>query len=156
MSLCLSGCGLFYKSTPAELAWKKMGVDSFHFNSCGPKSLHKVHKNFGKEIDTTMISVDIQHARKIDLYQLLGLIDERFRGITNPCELKSYCRRNGFEVTTMKYEDLKEGDVAIVLIKGYDDLHEWHWMTWPDEKDEIPTYFDEHTKIIRKYLITKN
>ena len=27
----------------------------------------------------------------------------------------------------VKYEDLKDGDVAILLLKGYDDIHEWHW-----------------------------
>ena len=155
ITLFSSGCGLFYKNPPEHALWSKLGVDSYHFDSCGPEALRKVHKNFGKETDATMISVNIQQARKFDIYPLLGAIDEHIRGITNPCELKSYCRRNGFDVTTVKYEDLKHGDVAVVLLKGFDDLYEWHWMAWPDEKDKIPTYFDEHTKIIRTYLITE-
>ena len=155
ISLFSSGCGLFYKNPPEHKLWAKLGVDAYHFESCGPSALHKVHKNFGKDIDVTMISVEMQQARKFNMYPLLGLIDEHFRGITSACDLKSYCRRNGFEVTTMKYEDLKNGDVAVVLLKGFDDLYEWHWMTWPDQQDRIPAYFDEHTRIIKTYLITK-
>ena len=154
ITLFSSGCGLFYKNPPEHKLWAKLGVDSYHFETCGPTALHKVHKNFGKEIDKVMISVELQQQRAVNIYPLLGLIDEHFRGITGVGEMKSYCRRNGFNVDTVDYEDLKEGDIAVVLLKGYDDLYEWHWMVWPDQKDKIPTYFDEHTKIIRTYLIT--
>jgi len=50
---------------------------------------------------------------------------------------------------------LIDGDFAIVLLKGYDDLHEWHWATWPNDSSKIPTFFKDYTKIITTYKITK-
>ena len=50
MTLFSSGCGLFYKNPPEHALWSKLGVDSYHFESCGPEALRRVHKNFGKDI----------------------------------------------------------------------------------------------------------
>jgi hypothetical protein len=155
MSLCLSGCGLFHKPTAKEGVWSKLGIDSLHFQSCGPQSLSELHEHFGEEMTMQLVSINLQEHRPVNVFKLLGLIETEFRRITCPPELRAYLKRNGFEYERIEYEDLQEGDFAIVLLKGYDDLHEWHWATWPGDKKNIPTFFDDYTKIITTYKITK-
>ena len=155
MSLCLSGCGLFHKPTAKEEVWSKLGIDSLHFQSCGPQSLSELHEHFGEEVTWQLVSINLQENRAVHVFKLLGLIETEFRRITCPPELRAYLKRNGFEYERVEYEDLQEGDFAIVLLKGYDDLHEWHWATWPNDKEDIPTFFDDYTKIIKTYKITK-
>jgi len=156
MSLCLSGCGLFHKPSPAEQTWRKVGIDSLHFQSCGPDSLSQLHKHFGQDVSMQVVSVHIQENRHIDVFRILGLVNTRFRQITCPPELRAYLKRNGFRYERIKYEELQEGDFAIVLLKGYDDLQEWHWAVWPNDADKIPTFFENYTKIISTYRIYKN
>ena len=155
MSLCLSGCGLFHKPTAKEEVWSKLGIDSLHFQSCGPQSLSELHEHFGEELTMQMVSINLQEHRPVNVFKLLGLVETEFRRITCPPELRAYLKRNGFAYERVEYEDLQAGDFAIVLLKGYDDLHEWHWATWPNDSSKIPTFFDDHTKIITTYKITK-
>ena len=155
MSLCLGGCGLFYKPTAKEEVWSKLGIDSLHFQSCGPQSLNELHDHFGEEITMQMVSINLQEHRPVNVFKLLGLVETEFRRITCPPELRAYLKRNGFVYERVEYEDLIDGDFAIVLLKGYDDLHEWHWATWPNDSDKIPTFFKDYTKIITTYKITK-
>ena len=156
MSLCLSGCGLFHKPSIAEQTWRKMGIDSLHFQSCGPDSLSQLHKHFGEDVSMQLVSIHLQEHRSVNIFKLLGLIETEFRRITCPPELRSYLKRNGFKYERIEYEDLKDGDFAIVLLKGYDDLHEWHWATWPNDSDKIPTFFKNYTRIITTYRIYRN
>jgi hypothetical protein len=155
MSLCLCGFGLFHKPTAKEEVWSKLGIDSLHFQSCGPQSLSEMHEHFGEEVTLQMVSINLQENRAVNVFKLLGLIETEFRRITCPPELRAYLKRNGFEYERVEYEDLQDGDFAIVLLKGYDDLHEWHWATWPNDSDKIPTFFTDYTKIITTYKITK-
>ena len=146
---------MFHKPTPAEQAWQKMGIDSQHFKSCGPQSLSELHEHFGEKKLPQVVSIDLQHNRCVNIFKLLGLVETEFRRITCPVELRAYLKRHGFEYERVNYEDLQQGDFAIVLLKGYDDLHEWHWATWPNDKEDIPTFFDDYTKIVKTYKITK-
>ena len=155
MSLCLGGCGLFHKPTAKEEVWSKLGIDSLHFQSCGPQSLSELHEHFGEEMTMQMVSISLQENRPVNVFKLLGLVETEFRRITCPPELRSYLKRNGFAYERVEYEDLIDGDFAIVLLKGYDDLHEWHWATWPNDSSKIPTFFKDYTKIITTYKITK-
>jgi hypothetical protein len=155
MSLCLSGCGLFHKPTAKEEVWSKLGIDSTHFKSCGPQALSEIHTHFGESVTSQMVSIHLQEHRGINIFKGLGLINTKFRQITCPPELRAYLKRNGFKYERIDYEDLQDGDFAIVLLKGYDDIHEWHWATWPSDAKNIPTFFEEHTRILRTYLITK-
>lgn len=150
-----TSCGMFHKPSPQEEVWKKLNVDSIHFKSCGPVALEKLHKHFGENVDNRMVSIYLQEKRKIKIFRLLGLIDTEFRQITCPPELLKYLRTHNFNYEKIKYCDLKDGDVAIILLKGYDDLYEWHWSIWPHDAESIPTFFKEHTQIIRTYKITK-
>ena len=56
MLLFLSGCGLFHKPSAKEEVWSKFGIDSIHFESCGPKSLSELHHHFGENIVQEAIS----------------------------------------------------------------------------------------------------
>lgn len=153
--LCFTGCGLFHKPSAKEEVWSKFGIDSLHFNSCGPTTLSEMHNHFNEDVTKQMVSIHLQENRSINIFKGLGLIHTEFRRITCPPELRAYLKRNGYEYTKIKYNDLKKGDFAIILLKGYDDIHEWHWASWPNDKESIPTFFEEHTKIIFVYKITK-
>lgn len=155
ISLCLCGCGLFHKPSAKEEVWAKLGVDSLHFNSCGPQSLSEMHKYFGENVTMQTVSLDIQKHRVINIFKGLGMLNKEFRKITCPPELCAYIKRNGYHYTHFKYEDLEKKDFAIVLIKGYDDIHEWHWATWPNDAKTIPNFFKKYTKIITTYKIYK-
>jgi len=155
MSLCLSGCGLFHKPSAKEEVWSEFGIDSLHFQSCGPQSLSQMHMHFGEDVTMQMVSIQLQENRGINVFKGLGLIHTEFRRITCPPELRAYLKRNGFGYELIKYEELQKGDFAIILLKGYDDIHEWHWATWPNDSKSIPTFFKNYTKIIKVYKIIK-
>ena len=147
LSLCLSGCGLFHKQSAKEEVWAKFGVDSLHFESCGPKSLSEMHQHFDQDVTMHTVSIQLQKNRVINIFKGLGLLHPEFRRITCPPELRAYLIRNNFGYEKIKYEDLQDDDFAIVLIKGYDDIHEWHWATWPNDVKTIPTFFKKYTKL---------
>ena len=153
--LCFTSCGLFHKQSAKEEVWSKFGIDSLHFESCGPTALSLMHYHFEEDITKQMVSIHLQENRCINIFKGLGLIHTEFRRITCPPELRSYLKRNKFDYNIIDYDDLKQGDFAIVLLKGYDDIHEWHWASWPTDKESIPTFFKEHTKIITTYKIFK-
>lgn len=155
MLLLLSGCGILHKPSHKEQVWSKLGVDSTHFKTCGPMALQNLHYHYGEEISNQTISISLQENRFINIFKGLGLINVKFRQITCPPELRGYLTRNGFEYEKITYNDLEEGDFAILLLKGYDDLHDWHWASYPTDKKNILTFFGEYTKIITVYRITK-
>ena len=103
MSLCLSGCGLFHKPTTKEEVWSKLGIDSLHFQSCGPQSLSELHEHFGEEMTMQMVSINLQEHRPVNVFKLLGLVETEFRRITCPPELRSYLKRNGFAYERVEY-----------------------------------------------------
>ena len=63
----------------------------------------------------------------------MGCYTQSLDRITCPPELRAYLKRNNFNYEKVKYTDLQDGDFAIVLLKGYDDIHEWHWATWAND-----------------------
>ena len=125
--LCFTGCGLLHKPSAKEEVWETFGIDSLHFDSCGATCLSQMHYHFGDDISRQMVSIHLQENRCFNIFRGLGILHTEFRRITCPPELREYLKRNGFEYKKVKYKDLKKGDFAIVLLKGYDDIHEWHW-----------------------------
>ena len=106
--LCFSGCGLFHRPSAKEEVWSKMGIDSLHFDSCGPTCLSQMHKHFGDDISKQMVSIHLQENRCFNIFKGLGIIHTEFRRITCPPELRAYLKRNGFKYEKIKYEDLKK------------------------------------------------
>ena len=74
ISLFLSGCGLFHKPSAKEEVWAKLGVDSLHFESCGPKSLSEMHKHFNEDKSMQMVSIHLQKNRVINIFRGLGSV----------------------------------------------------------------------------------
>tara|TARA_Y100000385_G_C12786885_1_gene505950 strand:+ start:352 stop:702 length:351 start_codon:yes stop_codon:yes gene_type:complete len=114
-----------------------------------------MHQHFNEDVTMQMVSIHLQKNRAINIFKGLGLIHTEFRHITCPPELRAYLKRNGFKYEKIKYEDLTDGDFAIVLLKGYDDIYEWHWASWPSDVASILTFFGDYTKIVTTYKITK-
>jgi len=153
----------------ASLFFAPFGCDSFssfsteygyveaHYYSCGPKTLSKVLNRFDMKMSMPEISREIQdHARKNLPYRKhVSKLYSNLGAMTFPSEMISMLERKGLQVKEANYYDLKEGDVAIVLLTNG---LIYHWMPYPDGH-EIDNYFDRnnagHTYIVVTYIITK-
>jgi hypothetical protein len=87
----------------------------------------------------------------------LSLIDHEFCSITCPRELIKFCKKYKITVKKTKtLDNLTLEDTAIALIKGHNDLRDWHWMTYPTfNKLDILNFFDYNTKLKAVYILKK-
>ncbi len=152
------GCGaIYYLSEPED--HKKMrekGYELCHLQSCGPEAISDAYKCFGKEKSAFDIGKEIQDRAKVDYRGILSAAHHDFTKITCPPELLSYLEYKGFKIKAVnKFKDLGPSDVAIVLLRGRNDLKDWHYMTYPTHsKQEINNFFEDKT-IIKKIYILK-
>ena len=100
---------------------------------------------------------ELQDSDRTHYRGILSIINHKFCQITCPTELLSYCRKYNFEITKKKTLDqLDKDDVAIILIKGPDDLWGWHWITYPKySKSYISDFFEGPTKIKAVYILNE-
>ena len=157
--LATNGCGLLYylSESPEHKAMRMAGYELCHLESCGPEALSHAFKHLGVNETPTEIGKDIQDNDKSHYRSILGLASHRFHEITCPPELKKYCKGRGFKVTVVKgFDQLKKGDVAIVLIRGKHDLRDWHWICYPEySKSTISEFFGDDTIIKAAYVLEK-
>lgn len=153
ISLLNSGCIAFH---PESAKKDKDGYYVKHYWSCGPKAIYKSLRYFGEYKKRSDISKEIQSSGNITRSSLL-LIHHEFVSATFPCEIKQYYYNNNFNVKELNSLDqLKNGDVAIVLVKGSIlKGEEFHWLCYPNDK-RIKDFYGENTEIIKVYLISKN
>tara|TARA_B100001123_G_scaffold88226_1_gene101337 strand:+ start:2506 stop:3000 length:495 start_codon:yes stop_codon:yes gene_type:complete len=153
-----TGCGILYyiNETSIHKTYRKAGYEYCHLQSCGPEALYEAFSELGIYKESQyVIGKEIQDDAKVDYRGMLGFVDHRFTLITCPPELRKYCRKNNVDITYVdKYEDLKEGDVAIVLLKDTSDFRNWHWICWPTQKTKIHNYFNESTVIVSIYKLS--
>ena len=72
-----------------------------------------------------------------------------------PSEVRAYFKSNGFYIKKIKnFQDLKEGDVALVLIKEKNSII-YHWMCYPIDYN-ITGYFGDRTIVKDIYIIKKH
>lgn len=156
LSICFiflnSSCGVFHKEK-----FKK--EDEFyirHYHSCGPDSIQdaiiKIEK---KLVSRESISKDIQSTGNTSRL-LLASLNYRALEITFPCELKKYLNKRGYNIQEVSFDSLKEGDVAVVLIKGSNPLKEWHWVTYPTHSKEYIKNFFSSTRVVSVLKITRS
>jgi hypothetical protein len=153
----LGGCGLFFyiKESPHHKDMRRLGYDLCHINSCGPEALSHVFAGLGIRKSRAQIGQEIQDRDHVHYRSILGLASHKFYRITCPPELMSYCRSQGLTVKKVSFNNLKDSDAAIVLLKGRCDIEDWHWIEWAQGKEEIESFFGEDTKIISTYLLIK-
>ncbi|MBD36271.1 MAG: hypothetical protein CL512_05830 [Actinobacteria bacterium] len=153
----LSGCGasFYLKEGENHKKVRKSGYELCHLRSCGPEAISHAYREMGKKVHPFKIGKEIQDAAIFDYRKTLSWIHHDFVKITCPIELKKYLRKKGFKVTTVHdFDQVAEGDVAIVLIKGRDDIRDWHYMTYPTHtKKQILNFFKEDTAFKSAYIL---
>jgi len=157
-SIFLSGCGPLYylKESKHHKQTRQEGYELCHLDSCGPVALEKAFKNLGINKPHIEIGKEIQDADKMHYRSILSLAHHKFTLITCPPELLKYCRSQGLAPKRIKYKDLSQDDVAIILIRGYSDIEDWHWIDWPRTRSSVENFFGDDTKIISTYLLSKD
>lgn len=164
VSLAFAGCGhlsvsyIGKKETLRHKEFRKQGYDLCHLASCGPQALSDALKQFNINKTPFQVGKELQDIDKSNYRNIMGVFNANFYQITCPPELKKYIKLQGLSITETK--DLKKitpQSTAIFLLKGQYDIGTWHWITFPVNKmGEIKNYFEEHTKIITIYILTKN
>ena len=157
--LITNGCGSLYylKESPEHKAMREAGYELCHLQSCGPQSLSDAFKYFGIHKEPFTIGKEIQDLDRTHYRRIMSLAHHDFTKITCPPELKKYCRHCGFTITAVNdVNDLKDGDVAIVLLRGKEDLRDWHYICYPTNSiSHILNYFGDDTTFIKAYVLTK-
>ena len=148
------GCGAIKKGT---FATDDSGAFKRHYISCGPNAIENALKEFSH---LNLTYSDIEISREIQksghiIRVLMSIFDGEAMEITWPHELVNFLTSKGFAVEEIEFNDLKAGDVAIVLIKK--DFHTYHWITYPSSsKETIKNFFYPTNKIIKTLLIKKS
>ncbi len=136
---------------------RKLNLDPYHVQSCGPEAIQKAFLNFNIFIKLEDLSYVMQSAPSCAnlLRDTLAVLDAEARKITFPSEIKSILKKNGFTITSVKnLEELdKNQDTAIILVKQKGAIH-YHWACFPIDKD-IETFFGKDTVVKEIYLIKK-
>ena len=164
-SMCLcyiglncTGCGLLYylNETSRHKEYRKIGYELCHLQSCGPEALYDAFNKLGIHKESqNYIGMELQDRAKVDYRCILGLAHHRFTLITCPPELRRYCKENNVKITYLdKYEDLQDGDVAIILLKDTSDFRNWHWICWPTRESRVLNFFNENTVIVSIYKLS--
>ena len=159
LSVIGAGCGpIYYLSEPYIHKEARLnGYELCHLQSCGPKALSEAFRYFGIKRTPLQMGRELQDDDHYHYRSILSLVSHKFNQITCPTELLQMCKKYNFKITKKKtLNELNEDDVAIVLVKGRDDLWEWHWITYPKHsKTEINKYFEEETRIKSIYILNE-
>ena len=157
--LITNGCGILYylNESPEHKAMRMNGYELCHLESCGPDALSDAFKHLGINETPIEIGKDIQDNDKSHYRKILSLADHKFTEITCPPELKKYCKGRGLTVTTVKgLDQLQKGDISIVLIRGWDDIRDWHWICYPEySKSTISRFFGDDTIVKAAYILER-
>lgn len=151
-----SSCGVL--NPPAKT------VDGFyirHFDCCGPKSLKRAFEIFYRENGIVFVrgisSEEISRAmqKKGNSGRTgLSILNRNAVCITWPSEIRSMAKDYGFVPVSLKDVDkLKEGDIAIILVRGKALKGEFHWICFPYyDVETIKKWYGKTTNIGPIYL----
>jgi hypothetical protein len=159
LSVMCGSCGAFYYlSEPiAHKHVRKSGYELCHLQSCGPQALSDAFAYFGINKSPFELGKEIQDDDHSHYRTILSVASHKFSSITCPQELFKFCKKYNFKITKKKnLNELSKTDVAIVLVKGRDDLQDWHWIVYPRyDKSNILSYFNKQTKIKGIYILNE-
>ena len=150
--LCLfnTGCVFMHK----EHLKTQDGYLVEHLKSCGPKALQKVSTSL-KDDRLKSAGEKIQDTGNLSRI-FLSMFNYRAIEITFTYEIKNLLEDLGYKVFKAEnIESLKEGDVALVLVRGNFFSKEWHWLCYPVDKESINSFFGKNTKTHLIFIIKK-
>ena len=133
-----------------------------HIMSCGPEAIHNAVYELNlnghniQSVSLTDISNELKRKNKCSAItrDVMSLFVYKSKRVTFPCEIKKYFTDRGFKVETLKgLSELKQGDVAIVLIRQKGTLS-YHWITYPTSNN-IMKFFGKDTVLKRIYLLER-
>ena len=160
LSVFGGGCGPFFylSETDQHRAVRKAGYELCHLQSCGPLALSIAFNNLGIKKTPFEIGKEIQDDDRSHYRAILAIIDHKFCRITCPQELIKFCKKYNIKIKkTKSLDNLTKEDTAIALIKGPNDIRDWHWMAYPkSNKLDILTFFGYNTKLKSVYILTLN
>jgi len=150
----ICGCGAFKQGT---FVTDESGAFKGHYVSCGPKAIGNALKEFS-HLNVTYsdieISREIQKSGNLTR-MIMSVFNQEAMEITWPHELVNFLASKGFTVEEVEFNNLKAGDIAIILIKK--DFHTYHWITYPtNSKQTIKNFFHPTNKIVKTLLIKKS
>lgn len=133
-----------------------------HIMSCGPEAIRNAVYELNlnghnvQSVSLTEISKELKKKNKCSTItrDVVSLFVYESKRVTFPCEIKKYFTDRGFRVETLKeLDELKQGDVAIVLIYRKGTLS-YHWITYP-ASNNIIKFFGKDTVLKRIYLLER-
>lgn len=148
------GCGALKQGT---FVTDHSGAFKGHYISCGPKAIGNALKEFSH---LNLTYSDIEISREIQksgnlTRVIMSVFSQEAMEITWPHELVNFLTSKDFIVEEIEFNDLKAGDVAIVLIKK--DFHTYHWIAYPtSSKETIKNFFHPTNKIVKTLVIKKS
>jgi hypothetical protein len=144
------GCISFHPSYSKK---DELGFYVKHHYACGPIALGKALRHLGENVTDKKISQEIQSNGNLSR-KAISLVHYEGVLVTWPSEVRTIIEKYGYKIKTLKsISELKDGDSAIILVKGRSIKREWHWMHYPTDKNIDDFY--PNTKIIKIYKITK-
>jgi len=157
MAICLLNvsCVVFH---PEQFQRDELGYYINHYNACGPVALEKAFEALGDENESRVeISRKIQDKGN-SLRTLLSLLHYDGLLVTLPKEIKTACKEHGYKVIELNnLDELKEKDVALVLVWGRIFKREAHWVVFPIDNEfrKLKEWYGEYTEIGKIYLLKK-
>lgn len=143
-----SGCGVLH-----SLVGKTTAYNLQHKNSCAPRAIQKAHWEVGEDVTRLKISQQIKSGNNL-VRPIASIFVPQGRNITMPSEIRAYFKSNGFYIKKIKnFQDLKEGDVALILLKEKNTIY-YHWVCYPVDYN-ITGYFGDRTIVKDIYIIKK-
>jgi len=143
-----TGCGVLHALTQNTVKYNLK-----HENSCAPRAIQKALWEVGGDSNRLQISKKIKSGNNL-VRPIASLFVPQGRNITMPSEVKAYFDSGGFYIKKIKnFQDLKEGDVALVLVKQKNTIY-YHWMCYPVDYN-ITGYFGDKTIVKDIYIIKK-
>lgn len=151
------GCGVFQSISNDSLHIRERvsGEDPLHTRSCGPKAVVEAINYMGIDphVSHEKISRHIQNNSVLPFRSFLSIFNERARSITFPFEIKRVLEVYNITVKELgSMSDLKEGDVAIILVCKKRSL-EYHWICYP-VRGNIKSFFGaKDTRVASVFLL---
>lgn len=149
----ICGCGALKQGT---FVTDDSGAFKRHYISCGPNAIGNALREFShleSKYSDIQISREIQKSGNLTRV-LMSVFNEEAMEITWPHELVNFITSKGFTVEDIEFNNLKAGDIAIVLVKK--DFYTYHWVAYPTKaKETIKNFFLTSTTIVKTLLIKK-
>ncbi len=167
--LYLNSCNVVARITEKneDLKTRNLGFDPCHINSCGPKALHDLFKEYSIKKEPKDISKEILKNNSIGSIarNILAIIDNEAMMITWPWEIKEILEKNinsNMYVISVKSGNnqsleynLKNSSIynkGIILVKDKSSIFSYHYISLNSGVNLI-NYYGKNTEICKIFYV---